>query len=98
MRQYDVNIVIGDEKRFGLGFVDQVWLEMFWVRVLVGQVWRVSATGGHKFNAIATINDFQMICDLFLGAKFSPTLEIEFEKERKKGRSLSWYDDRGENM
>lgn len=61
----------------------------------------MSATGGCKFNAIATINDFQMICDLFLGAKFSSTLEIEFEKEKDKKktkvRSLSRYDGGEEN-
>lgn len=48
------------------------------VLVLGQKVCRLSAAGGHKLNAIAEINDFQMICHLFLEPIRSSGLEIEF--------------------
>lgn len=53
------------------------------------KVSRLSAAGGHKLNAIAKINDFQMICHLFLEPIRWLSLEIEFGnmRERKKGNN-----------
>lgn len=53
------------------------------------KVSRLSAAGGHKLNAIAKINDFQMICHLFLEPIRWLSLEIEFGnmRKRKKGNN-----------
>lgn len=53
------------------------------------KVSRLSAAGGHKLNAIAKINDFQMICHLFPEPIRWSSLEIEFGnmRKRKKGNN-----------
>ena len=44
----------------------------------------LSAAGGHKLNAIAKINDFQMICHLFPEPIRWSSLGIEFGNMRKR--------------